>query len=155
MSTLQRSRAAAALAPVARSRLHFVRELLRFGTVGTVGTVITIGGANLMRGRFWESPVTTVLVPTMLATLFSYLANRHWTFRHHDSDGSGREMALFFGLNGIGMLIQACCTAFTFYTLGLHDALSYNLALLVGLALASAWRYWSYKKWIFTRSAPA
>ncbi|ACY98751.1 MULTISPECIES: GtrA family protein [Thermomonospora] len=146
MSTMQRSRGASD----APSRLHFLCELLRFGTVGTIGTVITIGGANLLRERLWESPVTTVLIPTMISTLFSYLANRHWTFRHRDSDGSGREMALFFGLNGVGMAIQASCTAFTFYTLHLHDALSYNVALVVGLALASAWRYWSYRRWIFT-----
>lgn len=152
MNTLQRSRPAPVAAP---RRLAALRELLRFGTVGTVGTVITIGGANLMRARVWESPITTVLVPTMVATLFSYLANRHWTFRHRDSTGSGREMALFFGLNGVGMLIQALCTGFTFYTLGLHDAVSYNVALLVGLGLASGWRYWSYRKWVFTPAARA
>ncbi|MBA9006866.1 GtrA family protein [Thermomonospora cellulosilytica] len=149
MSTLQRSR------PAVASRPHPVRELLRFGTVGTIGTVISIGGANLMRVLLFVGPVTTVLIPTMLSTLFSYLANRHWTFRHRHTDGSGREVALFFGLNGVGILIQALCTAFTHYTLGLHDALSYNVALLTGLGLASAWRYWSYKKWVFRRTARA
>ncbi|REE99336.1 GtrA family protein [Thermomonospora umbrina] len=151
MNTLQRSRPV----PVTARRPSFLRELLRFGTVGTLGTVITIGGANLMRGRVWEGPIVTVLLPTMVATLFSYLANRHWTFRHRDSDGSGREMAVFFGLNGVGMLIQALCAGFTFYTLGLRDAVSYNVALLVGLGLASGWRYWSYRKWVFTPAAPA
>lgn len=149
MSTLQRSRPV----PAADPRPHRARELLRFGTVGTLGTVISIGGANLMRALLFVSPIATVLIPTMVSTLFSYLANRHWTFRHRHTDGSGREMALFFGLNGVGMLIQALCIAFTHYTLRLGDALSYNVALLVGLGLASAWRYWSYRKWVFRCAA--
>ncbi|TNY35749.1 GtrA family protein [Thermomonospora catenispora] len=149
MSTLQRSRPA----PATALRPHRLRELARFGTVGTLGTVISIGGANLMRALLPVGPVATVLIPTMASTLFSYLANRHWTFRHRHTEGSGREVALFFGLNGAGMLIQASCVAFTHYTLRLNDALSYNVALVTGLGLASAWRYWSYRKWVFRRTA--
>ncbi|MEU5878563.1 GtrA family protein [Spirillospora sp. NPDC047279] len=131
----------------------FLRELLSFGFVGFVGTVITIGGANLLRHWLGGSPVTSVVVPTMASTLFSYLANRHWTFRERDSDGSGREVVIFFALNGIGMSIQVLVTGFTFYTLGLTGGLSYNIALLIGLGLGSAFRYWSYRKWVFTPTA--
>ncbi|WP_285694829.1 GtrA family protein [Actinomadura sp. NBRC 104412] len=129
---------------------RFVRELATFGFVGFIGTVITIAGANLMRHWLDGGPVTSVVVPTMVSTVTSYLLNRHWTFRHRDSDGSGKEFVIFFGLNGVGTGIQALCTGFTFYTLGLHGGLSYNIGLLVGLGLASAFRYWSYRKWVFT-----
>ncbi|MGK5551503.1 GtrA family protein [Actinomadura kijaniata] len=128
----------------------FLRELLTFGFVGFLGTVITIGGANVLRHWLGGSPLTSVVIPTAASTLSSYLLNRHWTFRGSGSDGTGREMALFFGLNGIGMAIQVLVTGFTFYVLGLHGGIAYNMGLLVGLGLASAFRYWSYKKWIFT-----
>ncbi|WP_225993563.1 GtrA family protein [Actinomadura rudentiformis] len=131
----------------------FLRELLSFGFVGFVGTVITIGGANLLRHWLGGSPLTSVVVPTMASTLFSYLANRFWTFRERDSDGSGREVVIFFALNGVGMSIQVLITGFTYYTLGLTGGISYNIALLVGLALGSAFRYWSYRKWVFTPAA--
>lgn len=134
-------------------RSPVVRELASFGLVGTIGTVITIAGANLMRGWLWDSPVTTTLVPTMIATLWSYLAHRYWTFRRRDSSGSGREVVMFFGLNGIGMAIQVLCSGLVFYWLSMQGALAYNLGLLAGLGLASAFRYWSYKKWIFTPTA--
>ncbi|MFC9974863.1 GtrA family protein [Spirillospora sp. NPDC127200] len=127
-----------------------MRELLSFGFVGFIGTVITIGGANLLRHWLGGSPLTSVVIPTAVSTLSSYLLNRYWTFRGSDSDGSGREVALFFGLNAVGAAIQVLCTGFTYYTLGLHSGFAYNLALLAGLGLASAFRYWSYKKWIFT-----
>ena len=136
--------------PPAPAHRRFVSELLTFGFVGLLGTVITIGGANAMRHWLGGGPVTSVVVPTVVSTLTSYLLNRHWTFRHRDSDGSGREFVIFFGLNGIGMAIQVLCTGFTFYTLGLQGGVSYNVGLLVGLGLGSAFRYWSYKKWVFT-----
>ncbi|MFF5263332.1 GtrA family protein [Actinomadura viridis] len=140
-------------APAAFSHRTFLRELLTFGFVGFLGTVITIGGANLMRHWLGGSPLTSVVVPTVASTLSSYLLNRHWTFRHRDSDGSGREVVIFFGLNGVGMAIQVLCTAVTYYALGLHGGLAYNAGLVVGLALASAFRYWSYRKWVFTPAA--
>jgi putative flippase GtrA len=128
----------------------FLRELATFGFVGFIGTVISIGGANVMRHGMHAGPVISVVIPTIISTLTSYLLNRHWTFRHRESEGSGREVAVFFGLNGVGMGIQAGCTGFTYYTLGLNGTLSYNVALLVGLGLASAFRYWSYRRFVFT-----
>lgn len=148
---MQRSGPATAV-PTGSAYRPFLSELLSFGFVGTIGTALTVGGANVMRAWLGNSPVTSVLVPTTVATLVSYLANRHWTFRHRDSDGSGREFAVFFGLNTIGMMIQVLCTGFTYYTLGLHGPVAYNMGLLAGVGFGSAFRYWSYKKWVFLQT---
>ncbi|MDL4818014.1 GtrA family protein [Actinomadura opuntiae] len=148
---MQRSRPARTVSSAPAYRAFF-QELLSFGLVGFVGTLIMIFGANLMRARLGGSPVTSVAVPTVASTLSSYLLNRYWTFRHRDSDGSGR-FAIFFALNGVGLAIQILCTGFTYYTLGLHGGVAYNLGLLAGVVLSSAFRYWSYKKWVFTTAA--
>lgn len=123
------------------------RELVGFSLAGGIGTGITFIGANL--GREWmdDSPVTTVVVPMMIATLVNYLLNRTWTFSH--SDGSRREVLLFFGLNGVGVVIQMLCMGIRSYTLHLDGAYSYNFALMIGTALGAAFRYWSYKRWVF------
>ncbi|QXJ25100.1 GtrA family protein [Actinomadura graeca] len=152
MNTMQRSRPVRTVSSAPAYRT-FLRELLSFGFVGFVGTLIMIFGANLMRAWLGGSPVTSVVVPTVVSTLTSYLANRFWTFRHRDSDGSGREVVVFFALNGVGLLIQVLCTGFTYYTLGLHGGVAYNLGLLAGVGLGAAFRYWSYKKWVFTHAA--
>jgi putative flippase GtrA len=127
----------------------FIREMVTFGLVGTLGTVITFVGANLMRTWFWDSPMIGVVLPTMTATLVSYLLNRHWTFKNTDSDGSRREMAVFFALNGVGMVIQTLCMGFRSYSLHLDGAVSYNVAMVVGTLLGAVFRYWSYRKWVF------
>jgi putative flippase GtrA len=135
--------------PAASPYRRFLRELATFGLVGTLGTVITFVGANLMRGRVGDSALSGVVLPTMAATLVSYLLNRRWTFRDSGSDGSRREMAIFFALNGVGLVIQTLCMGVRTYSLHLNGALSYNVAMVMGTALGSAFRYWSYRKWIF------
>ncbi|TDC48998.1 GtrA family protein [Actinomadura sp. KC345] len=152
MSTMQRSRPVKTVetAPAYRT---FLGELLSFGFVGVVGTLIMVFGANLMRAWLGGSPITSVVIPTVVSTLASYLLNRFWVFRHRDSDGSGRELAVFFALNGVGLLIQVLCTGFTYYTLGLHGGVGFNAGLLAGVAFGAGFRYWSYKKWVFTPSA--
>ncbi|MCW2938825.1 MAG: GtrA family protein [Actinomycetia bacterium] len=58
-------------------------------------------------------------------------------------------MAIFFALNGVGLVIQTLCMGFRSYSLHLSGALSYNVAMVVGTLLGAAFRYWSYRKWIF------
>ena len=149
VNTMQRARPGKTVAPVPTYRA-FLSELLSFGFVGVVGSLIMIFGANLMRAALGGSPVTSVAVPTVVSTIASYLLNRYWVFRHRDSDDSGREVAIFFALNGVGLLIQVLCTGFTYSTLGLHGGIAYNGGLLAGVAFGAAFRYWSYKKWVFT-----
>ncbi len=57
-------------------------------------------------------------------------------------------------LNGIGLLIQDATVAFNYYLLGLgHDKLAVFLALNLGIALATLFRFWSYR--LFVWGAPA
>jgi hypothetical protein len=65
---------------------------------------------------------------------------------------------VFFALNGIGIAIQTIVLAFSTYTLGLEDALSKNAAVVVGTGIATMFRYWAYKRWVFrpmAKPAPA
>jgi hypothetical protein len=65
-----------------------------------------------------------------------------------------REGVIFFVLNGIGLLIQDAVVAFNFYILsnGNNKAAEF-IALNVGIALATLFRFWSYRKWVW--AAPA
>ena len=132
---------------------HLVRELAKFGSVGAMAFVITWAGTNALHGLGWLKANT---IATVLATTFAYFANRYWTFRHRDQSGLGREYVLFFILNGIGLVITLVFIGFTNYTLGKNDILASNAALFVGTAVATLFRYWAYKKWVFLPTdAPA
>ncbi|MDP9846532.1 GtrA family protein [Streptosporangium lutulentum] len=125
------------------------RELAKFGTIGAIAFVVDTGSTNLFRFGIGWGPLTSKVLATVIAATLAYLGNRYWTFRDREQNGLAREYFLFFLLNGVGLLISLLVIGFVTYTLNLHDALSYNIALLAGTALATLFRFWSYKKWVF------
>ncbi|GII61322.1 membrane protein [Sphaerisporangium krabiense] len=126
-----------------------VHELAKFGVVGAVAFVIDLGGTNLMRYGAEQGPLASKTIATVVAATFAYLANRFWTWRHREKSGLAREYFLFFVLNGIGLLISLLIIGFVEYTLNMRDPLSYNISLVIGTALGTLFRFWSYKKWVF------
>lgn len=143
------------VARIHRRFAHLMRELAQFGSVGAIAFVITFAIGNGLHTGLGVGPLTSNGVATVVATTFSYLANRYWTFRHRDRTGLGREYVLFFALNGVGLVITELFIGFSHYVLGLDGAVFYNIALVIGTAVATLFRFWSYKKWVFLpASAP-
>ena len=59
-------------------------------------------------------------------------------------------------LNGFGLLIQDATVAFGYYLLHLgHDKLVGFVALNIGIALATLFRFWSYRKFVWVAPPPA
>jgi putative flippase GtrA len=131
-----------------------IHEIGRFGLVGLVGLVLTDGGANLLTYRVGLNSVAAAAIAIVAATAVTFAGNRYWTFRHRERCGAGRETLRFFALNAVGIAVSEACVGLT-YPLGLgHDGLAYNVALNGGNALATLFRYWSYKRWVWP-AAPA
>jgi putative flippase GtrA len=132
---------------------RLARELAKFGSVGAVAFVLTFGLFNLFREVFHWGPLTSNGVATVISATFAYFANRFWTFRHREKSGMGREYVLFFLLNAVGLAITQLFLGFTHYTLDLTGSLAENGALVVGTGCATAFRFSTYKRWVFR--APA
>ena len=132
-----------------------VREIAKFGVVGLIALVVDISLFNILRfaggeGPLYDKPLTAKALSVIAATTVAYFGNRYWTFRHRGRTHMGREYLLFFLLNGVGMLIALSCLWFSHYALGLDSALADNIsANVVGLALGTLFRFWSYRKWVF------
>ncbi|MPZ94858.1 MAG: GtrA family protein [Propionibacteriales bacterium] len=149
--------------PSLQARLQrLAHELAKFATVGLLGYVVDITVFNLLRydGASWpaplaDKPITAKVISVTVATLVTYAGNRHWTWRDRSRRGIRREYAAFFLLNGIGMLIAVACLAVSHYVLGYTSALADNIAAnVVGLALGTVFRFWSYRTYVFVRPRP-
>jgi hypothetical protein len=81
--------------------------------------------------------------------VLSYVGNRFWTFRHRANHALLREWTVFFLLNAMGLVIAEATIGFTYYVLGFHGSLAFNLASVAGTGLGTIFRFWSYKKWVF------
>src|SRR5438105_167379 len=88
----------------------FGHEVMKFGVVGGIGFAIDVLVFNLLRyagdpGLLHHKPLTAKAISVAVATVFTYLGNRHWTWSHRERSGATREVTLFFVLNAIGLLI--------------------------------------------------
>ena len=128
---------------------ELIHEVAKFGIVGILAFLITIIGANVLRSGVGLGPLTSVTIATIAATVFAFLGNKLWAFRHRKGSHLGRESVLFFTFNGIGLLIQLAFVAFTHYGLGLTDTFSYNVANIVGIGVATIFRLYCYRRWVF------
>jgi putative flippase GtrA len=131
-----------------------IHEATRFGVVGLAALAVTDGGANLLHYDAGVDKFSAVAIATIAAAVFSFAASRYWTFRHRDRSGARRETVLFFLVNGIGVAISEGCIGFA-SALGLTGKISYNAALNGGIALATLFRYWSYRRWVWPAASTA
>jgi putative flippase GtrA len=124
-------------------------ELVKFGIVGGLGTIIDLGGAAVLHSAYHVEPLEAKALSITAATVLTYLGSRFWTFRHRENQPVHREAMLFIGLNLIGLVIAEAVIATTTYGLGLKDQLDYNAASLLGTGLGTVFRWYAYRKWVF------
>ncbi len=132
-------------------------ELTRFGAVGAVALAVDVAGFNILRfaggeGPLYDRPLTAKVLSVAASTTVAYLGNRLWTFRHQRSSTAAmhREFALFVLFSAVALGIAVSCLAISHYALGFTGPLADNIAAnVVGLGLATAFRFWSYRRWVF------
>jgi putative flippase GtrA len=132
---------------------RLIHEFAKFAVVGIAGVFITNGVYDLLYLHHAVGPVLSATIATIVAAVGTYLGNRYWSFRSRQRAGVVREISVFAVLNGVGLLIQDATVAVNYYLLGLgHDKLAVFLALNLGIALATLFRFWSYR--LFVWGAP-
>jgi len=132
-----------------------IHEGAKFGIIGGIGVIVY----NLVNGwlhfSLHRGPLTSATVAVVVTTLISYVANRYWSFRHRERTTVPRETVMFFALNGVGLLIQWAVVGFTYYGLGETGKLANVVANNIGIVLGTAFRFWSYRKWVWAAPQPA
>ncbi|MFJ6566897.1 GtrA family protein [Streptomyces sp. NPDC091292] len=125
-------------------------EVGRFGAVGAVGWVVDTAVFNLCLHVAHLQSVRSGLIATSVAIGTNYIGNRYWTYRHRDKSRRTREAVLFVLFSSVGMVIQNGVLALSHYGFGYTSTMADNLAKnVIGLALATAFRFWSYRTWVF------
>ncbi|MFL4478154.1 GtrA family protein [Paeniglutamicibacter sp. ORCA_105] len=127
------------------------REVAKFGVVGGVAFIIDSGiYLWMLEGPMDDSEVKAKIIAGVVATMFSWVANRFWTFRHRRQANVVRELVMFLIMNAIGLGIAAACVFITKYWIGLTDTTSLFIAgSVVGLVLGTIFRFFAYRFWVF------
>ena len=141
-------------APSLYSRIRtMLPEMIKFGVVGGLGTVIDLGGAAVLQGKYHVEPLLAKAISVSIAMVLTYLGSRFWTFKERENQSVRREAVLFLVLNVFGLLMAEAVIGLVTYVMGLQGRLEYNAASFVGTGLGTIFRFWAYRKWIFL--APA
>lgn len=134
-------------------------EVLSFLSVGGAGYVVDVAAFNEFRGL----PVLAALDPSIskilavvVAMVVTYVGNRLFTWRDASVNSRRREIALFVLFNAIGLSLSVVTLTISHDLLGLTSRLSDNIsANVIGLALGTTFRFWTYRKFVFAAPEPA
>ncbi|MFI8995980.1 GtrA family protein [Streptomyces sp. NPDC053542] len=138
-----------------RSRLELLgREIVKFGAVGGAGVLVNLVVFNLVR-HVTELPVVRAgIVATVVAILFNYVGFRYFTYRDRDKSRGTKELALFVFFSAVGLVIENGILYAATYWCGWDTPLQNNVFKFLGIGIATLFRFWSYRSWVF-RALPA
>jgi putative flippase GtrA len=126
-----------------------VHEVAKFGVVGLVGFVVQLGVQNALHSGAGVGAITSVIIAYIVATMVTFVGNRHWAFKHRKGKGLRQETMIFVLLNCVGIVIQVGIVDLAYYELGYKSGLAYNLATIIGIGLATLFRLYAYRKFVF------
>ncbi|GAA4517231.1 GtrA family protein [Brevibacterium yomogidense] len=138
-------------------RRRLFREVLSFLSVGGVAYLVDVGLSNVLLFGFLgvpallvASPVKAKVVSTIVSMAVAWVGNRFLTYGQRNSGSALAGMWKFIVVNLIGMVIVVAPLGVTWYLLGLHDPVSYNISTnVIGIGLAMIFRFWAYRTWVF------
>ena len=135
------------------------RELVKFALVGgtcfVIDTVLFFGIKTIILPN---NPVTAKIIATLVATIVSYILNREWSFRTRGGRERHHEAALFFLVNGIGIVLNSAPLWVSRYLFHLQEphvsrlaeeVADFLSAQIIGTLIAMAFRWYGYKTWVF------
>ena len=129
-----------------------IHEIGKFGIVGLLSTILTFLIQNALYGH--AGPTLAVVTANAIATCFAYLGNRYWAVKHRKTANMRRETLLFVFFNVVGTLIQTAFVDTNHYLLHHHDRLSLNIATVAGIIVATVFRLYCYRKFVFRTEPP-
>jgi putative flippase GtrA len=131
---------------------HLLHEVAKFGIVGAINFAVDVGLFNgLNETVLHDKPLTSKAISTTVAAISSYFMNRHWTWRDRDRTSLHRELPMFLLLSAVGLGIALACLGLSHYVFGFHGRVADNISANgFGLIFGMLWRFWSFKRWVFT-----
>ncbi|MFJ9323419.1 GtrA family protein [Streptomyces globisporus] len=138
-----------------RARLDLLaREVAKFGAVGAVGLLVNILVFNLLRHTTDLQVVRASVLATFVAILCNYVGFRYWTYRDRDKTRRTRELTLFVLFSVAGAVIENGVLYLATYGFHWNTPVQSNVFKILGIGIATLFRFWSYRTWVF-KALPA
>jgi putative flippase GtrA len=137
-----------------------IHEVGKFGVIGAIAWVIdTLTFTACLSGGV--NRYTAAVISTAVSATVAFIGNRYWTWRDRAGSSLHREYGLYAIFNIVGLLIGLACLFTSHELLGawqpriFHTQFADTVAKNgVGLLLGTAFRFWSYRRFVFSTVKP-
>ncbi|MCK8680734.1 GtrA family protein [Streptomyces lichenis] len=133
---------------------RLLREIAKFGLVGGVGLLVNMAAFNLVRHTTELPVVRASILATVIAIVCNYVGFRYFAYRDRDKSGRTRELTLFLLFSLAGLVIENGVLYAATYGFGWDTPLQSNVFKFSGIAVATLFRFWSYRTWVFRALPP-
>lgn len=125
-------------------------EVARFLLTGGAAYAVDLAVFNVLILGAGTGSLTAKVVSSVFAIAVAFAGSRWFTWRDRRSDRPVREYLLFVVFSVLAAGIQYLCLVVTHVGLGWTSPLADNLsANVVGMALAMAFRFWTFRTYVF------
>ncbi|WP_042387898.1 GtrA family protein [Streptacidiphilus melanogenes] len=126
---------------------RIANEVAKFGIVGISGVVIQLISFGILLD--FMQTVRANIVATLIAIATNYVGYRYWVYRDADKKTRSREISLFLVFSAIGLVIQNGVLYVLTYGLDFHTKLESLVCSVIGIGVATVFRFWAYRTWVF------
>jgi putative flippase GtrA len=131
---------------------HIGAEGIKFCIVGGAGAILQLGVQDTLHLTMGVGALTAETIGIIGGIILTFFGNRYWTYAHKRAHGKAfyRETSQFLLWAVIGWAIQEGLQAAVTYGLNLTDGISYTVATCFGIGIATIFRFWAYRTFVFT-----
>jgi putative flippase GtrA len=136
---------------------HIGAEGAKFCVVGGVGAIAQFAIQDTLHFHFGMEALTAETLGIAAGIVLTFFGNRHWTYADKRSHGKAfiRETGQFLLWCLLGLGIQLGLQALATYGLGFKSGLAYNVVTAFGIGVATIFRFWAYRTFVFIAAPPA
>ena len=124
-----------------------IEQILKFGVVGIIATVIDFGVLYVLSQPLGLDPVISAGISFCVSLVFNYVASMRYVFTHREDMSRSREFVIFLVLSLIGLAINEAIMAAGVAVLG-NSALAVMGTKVLATAIVMVWNFVSRKKWL-------
>ena len=124
-----------------------IEQILKFGVVGIIATVIDFGVLYILSQPLGMDPVVSAGISFCVSLVFNYVASMRYVFTHREDMSRSREFVIFLVLSLIGLAINEAIMAAGVAVLG-SSALAVMGTKVLATAIVMVWNFVSRKKWL-------
>lgn len=124
-----------------------IEQILKFGVVGIIATVIDFGVLYVLSQPLGMDPVISAGISFCVSLVFNYVASMRYVFTHREDMSRSREFVIFLVLSIIGLAINEAIMAAGVAVLG-NSALAVMGTKVLATAIVMVWNFVSRKKWL-------